>query len=230
MLTWHKQVDWSKLKLTMLHPSCMYSIAPWVVSLKVVDNHLRMLPSEIFSATQLRRLDLSHNLLETMSANLFALPNLEYLSLSHNRLKEVPETSNWSAFLLHLDLSVNLLGTLPQGIQHSSIEMLNLSRNQFTLVPKCLCRIHTLTSLDLSYMPISFFPKEMEQLDHLVNLKYQDYDHWPPQWRGSAARGEQGNIHGPGTFQQAMQPCQVGILLSLRQCQTSDTLQIEVPV
>ena len=165
-----KQVDWSKLKLMMLHPSCMYSIAPWVVSLKVVDNHLRMLPSELFSATQLRRLDLSHNLLETVSANLFALPNLEYLSLSHNRLKEVPETSNWSASLLHLDLSVNLLGTLPQGIQHSSIEMLNLSRNQFTLVPKCLCHIRTLTSLDLSYMPISFSSKEMEHLDHLVNL------------------------------------------------------------
>ena len=165
-----KQVDWSKLKLTILHSSWMYSIAPWVVSLKLVNNHLRKLPSEISSATQLRRLDLSQNLLETVSADLFALPNLEYLSLSHNRLREIPETSNWSASLLSLDLSENLLNTLPQGIQHSSIEILNLSRNQFSLVPKCLCRIRTLTSLDLSYMPISSLPKEMEHLDHLVNL------------------------------------------------------------
>ena len=165
-----KQVDWSKLKLTILHSSWMYSIAPWVVSLKLVNNHLRKLPSEMSSATQLRRLDLSQNLLETVSADLFALPNLEYLSLGHNRLKEVPETSNWSSSLLSLDLSENLLSTLPQGIQHSSIEILNLSRNLFTLVPKCLCRIRTLTSLDLSYMPISSLPKEMEHLDHLVNL------------------------------------------------------------
>ena len=165
-----KQVDWSKLKLTILHSSWMYSIAPWVVSLKLINNHLRRLPSEMSSATQLRRLDLSQNLLETVSADLFALPNLEYLSLSHNRLKEVPETSNWSASLLSLDLSENLLSTLPQGIQHSSIEILNLSRNQFSLVPKCLCRIRSLTSLDLSYMPISSLPKEMEHLDHLVNL------------------------------------------------------------
>ena len=165
-----KQVDWSKLKLTILHSSWMYSIAPWVVSLKLVNNHLRKLPSEMSSATQLRRLDLSQNLLETVTADLFALPNLEYLSLGHNRLKEVPETSNWSASLLSLDLSENLLSTLPQGIQHSSIEILNLSRNQFTLVPKCVCRIRTLTSLDLSYMPISSLPKEMEHLDHLVNL------------------------------------------------------------
>ena len=167
-----KQVDWSKLKLTILHSSWMYSIAPWVVSLKLVNNHLRKLPSETSSATQLRRLDLSQNLLETISADLFALPNLEYLSLSHNRLKEVPETSNWSSSLLSLDLSENLLSTLPQGIQHSSIEILNLSRNQFTVVPKCLCHIRTLTSLDLSYMPIPFLPKEMEHLDHLVDLYF----------------------------------------------------------
>ena len=165
-----KQVDWSSLKLTILHSSWIYSIAPWVVSLKLVNNHLRKLPSEISSATQLRRLDLSRNLLETVTPNLFSLPNLEYLSVGHNRLKEIPETSNWSASLLSLDLSENLLSSLPQGIQHSSIEILNLSKNQFTVVPKCLCRIRTLTSLDLSYLPISSLPKEMEHLDNLVNL------------------------------------------------------------
>ena len=84
-----KKVNWSKLKLTIFHSSWMYSIAPWVVSLKLVNNHLTKLPSEMSSATQLRRLDLSQNLLEIVSADLFSLPNLEHLSLSHNRLKEV---------------------------------------------------------------------------------------------------------------------------------------------
>ena len=165
-----KQVDWSKLKLTLLDSSWMYSIAPWVVSLKLVNNHLRKLPREMFSATQLRRLDLSQNILENVSADLIALPNLEYLSLGHNRLKDLPETANWSRSLLSLDLSDNLLTTLPQGIQHSCIEILNLSKNQFHVVPKCLCQVRTLTSLDLSSMPISTLPKEMEYLDHLVNL------------------------------------------------------------
>ena len=166
-----KQVDWSKLKLTTLHSSWMYSIAPWVVSLKLTNNHLRKLPSELSSATQLRRLDVSKNLLESVSPDLFSLPNLEFLSLSDNRLKEIPETSNWSGSLLSLDLSFNLLSTLPQGIQHSSIEIFNLSRNQFSVIPKCICRICTLTSLDLSYnLLISSLPREMEQLDRLVNL------------------------------------------------------------
>lgn len=165
-----KQVDWSKLKLTILDSSWIYSIAPWVVSLKLVNNHLRKLPREMFGATQLRRLDLSQNLFESVPGDIFGLENLEYLSLAHNRLKELPETSNWSESLLSLDLSENLLTSLPQSIQYSHIEILNLSKNQFTIVPKCLCRIRTLTSLDLSNMPISALPKEMENLDHLVNL------------------------------------------------------------
>ncbi len=165
-----KQVDWSKLKLTLLHPSWMYSISPWVVSLKLINNHLRKLPKELFCASQLRRLDLSHNLLESVSPDIFNLPNLEYLSLSHNRLREVHDTPLWSASLLSLDLSENNLQSLPPGIQYSCIEILNLSKNQFSTVPKCLCRIRTLTSLDLSSMPITSLPKEMENLDHLVNL------------------------------------------------------------
>lgn len=165
-----KHVDWSKLKLTLLHPSWVYSIAPWVVTLKLINNHLRKLPDELFSATQLRRLDLSQNLLETVPANIFALPNLEYLSLAQNRIKEIPETSTWTQSLLSLDLAENLLTTLPNGIQHSSIEILNLSKNQFTSIPKCLCRISTLTSLDLSSTLINSFPPEMQHLDHLVNL------------------------------------------------------------
>lgn len=165
-----KQVDWSKLKLTLLHPSWMYSIAPWVVSLKLVNNHLRRLPEELFKASQLRRLDLSQNLLETVQANLLGMPNLEYLNLSHNHLKELPETEDWSPQLLSLDLTKNSLQTLPSSIQHSSIEILNLRENQFTTIPRCLCRIKTLTCLDLSHMPISSLPKEMENLDKLVNL------------------------------------------------------------
>ena len=165
-----KQVEWSKLKLTLLHPSWMYSIAPWVVSLKLVNNHLRRLPEELFKATQLRRLDLSHNLLETVQASLLSMPNLEYLNLSYNHLKELPETGSWSPQLLSLDLTKNSLHTLPSSIQHSAIEILILKENQFTTIPRCLCRIKTLTSLDLSHMPISSLPKEMENLDKLVNL------------------------------------------------------------
>ena len=184
-----KRVDWSKLKLTLLHSSWVYSIAPWVVSLKLVNNHLRKLPKELFQAMQLRRLDLSHNLLETVPGEIFGLPNLEYLCLAHNQLLDLPETSNWSSSLLTLDLSDNRLTTLPTGIQHSAVEILNLSKNQFTMLPKCLCRIKTLTSLDLSHMPVSSWPKEMENLDKLVNLNVTSTNISDLAGRGGILRG-----------------------------------------
>ena len=165
-----KQVDWSRLKLTVLHPSWIYSIVPWVVNLKLGNNHLRKIPQEFLQAAQLRRLDLSSNLLEVITVDLFSLPNLEWLNLSQNKLKELPELINWSPSLINLDLSHNHLTTLPSSIQNSMLEILQLSHNKFTVVPKCLCRIRSLTTLDLSYMPITSLPREMDMLDKLANL------------------------------------------------------------
>ena len=164
-----KTVDWGRLKLTLLHPSWIYSISPWVVNLKLGNNHLHMLPSEFQQSTQLRRLDLSHNLIKTVPVHIFSLPNLEFLNLSHNKLVEIPE-AKWTQSLISLDLSQNQLTSLPTSIQDSSLEILNLSKNKFTTIPKSLCRIKTLTTLDLRSMPITSLPQEMAMLDRLVNL------------------------------------------------------------
>ena len=165
-----KTVDWSRLKFTILHESWIYSIAPWVVNLKLGNNGLRKLPSHFLDARQLRRLDLSQNFLETLTVDLFSLPNVEMLNLSHNKLKEISDNTVWSPSLINLDLSFNCLTTLPSGIQNSMLEILQLSHNKFTTVPKCVCRIHSLTTLDLSSMPITSLPREMEYLDKLANL------------------------------------------------------------
>ena len=166
-----KTVDWARFKLTVLHPSWVYPIAPWVVSLKLQNNNLPSLPSELFTATQLRKLDLSHNLLKAVQAEMFSLPCLEVLSLSHNSIRELPETSEWTSTLLSLDLSHNQLQNLPTGMQHSSLEVLNLSSNTaLAILPKCVCKIRSLTTLNLSDTAITSLPEEMKDLEHLVNL------------------------------------------------------------
>ena len=165
-----KTVDWGRLKFTILHESWIYSIAPWVVNLKLGNNGLRNVPVQFLDACQLRRLDLSHNLLETLTVDLFSLPNIEWLNLSHNKLKELSDGFVWSPTLINLDLSHNNLTTLPSTIQTSMLEILQLSHNKFTNVPKCICRIHSLATLDLSFMPITSLPREMEYLDKLANL------------------------------------------------------------
>lgn len=167
----HKSVDWSRFKLTVLHHSWIYPIAPWVVSLKLLNNNLKSIPPELFTATQLRKLDLSHNQLSTVQAEMFSLPCLESLNLSHNTIRELPEISNWASTLLSLDLSHNQLQSLPAGMQHASLEVLNLSNNAgLTILPKCVCKIRSLTTLNLTATAIASLPEEMKDLEHLVNL------------------------------------------------------------
>ena len=170
-----RQVNWGGRKLTILHSSWIYSVAPWVVGLKMNNNHIRMLPKELFDASQLRRLDLSENILPNVPEQLFGLQSLEYLNLSQNKITELPPVARWSPMLQFLDLSSNQLSTLPSSIQNSHIETLNLSKNQFRTVPKCICRMQTLTSLDISSMPgITNLPKEMGQLPNLVTLNLNE--------------------------------------------------------
>lgn len=170
-----RQVNWGGRKLTLLHNSWIYSIAPWVVGLKLNNNHIKILPKELFDASQLRRLDLSENILPKVPEELFGLQSLEYLNLSQNKITELPPVAKWSPMLQFLDLSSNQLSSLPISIQHSHIETLNLSKNQFRTVPKCIGRMQTLTSLDISSMPgISHLPKEMGQLPNLVTLNLNE--------------------------------------------------------
>ena len=170
-----RQVNWGGRKLTLIHNTWIYSIAPWVVGLKLNNNHISRLPKELFDSSQLRQLDLSENILSMVPEELFGLPSLEYLNLSQNKLSELPLTiSKWSPLLQNLDLSSNQLTGLPTGMQGSHIETLNLSKNPFRSVPKCLCRMLTLTSLDLSSTHISQLPKEMGQLPNLVTLNLND--------------------------------------------------------
>ena len=167
----HKSVDWSRFKLTVLHHSWIYPIAPWVVSLKLLNNNLKSIPPELFTATQLRKLDLSYNQLSTVQADMFSLPCLELLNLSNNVIRELPEVSNWTSTLLSLDLSHNQLQGLPAGMQYASLEVLNLSNNAgLTVLPKCVCKIRSLTTLNLSSTAIASLPEEMKDLEHLVNL------------------------------------------------------------
>lgn len=170
-----RQVNWGGRKLTLLHSSWIYSIAPWVVGLKLNNNHIKNLPKELFDASQLRRLDLSENILQKVPEQLFGLQSLEYLNLSQNKIVELPPVAKWSPMLQFLDLSSNQLSSLPLSIQYSHIETLNLSKNQFRTVPKCIARMQTLTSLDISSMPgISQLPKEMGQLPNLVTLNLNE--------------------------------------------------------
>ena len=150
-----RYVDWSGLRLNDMHPTWIQAIAPWVLTMRVTRNRLSQCPKEILQAKQLRRLDLSENHLHSVPPGLFALPNLENLDLKKNFLQELPEVKEWSQSLLVLDLSGNKLDLLPNSLQDSNIQMLLLSKNSLSQLPRVLCHIHNMTTLDISYMGFS---------------------------------------------------------------------------
>ena len=150
-----RNVDWSGLRLHEMHPTWIQAIAPWVLTMRITRNRLSKCPVDILQAKQLRRLDLSENHLQSVPPGLFALPNLENLDLKKNYLRELPEVTEWSQSLLVLDLSGNKLDSLPNSLQDSHIQMLHLSKNSFSQLPRVLCHIRNMTTLDVSYMGIS---------------------------------------------------------------------------
>ena len=115
--------------------------------------------------------DFSNNELADITAGLLQLPNLRVLNLSHNKLTHLPDIPLWSAALTHVDLSNNLLTSMPMNITASALTSFNLSKNRLSEVPLCVCTFTTLVSLDISYNPsINILPYEMSLLTKLKGL------------------------------------------------------------
>ena len=74
-----------------------------------------------------------------------------------------------------LDLSHNLLYTLPSTIMAPALQYLNISHNRFRYIPQSICSVSSLTQLDLSDNPdILTLPPEMGRLKKLRTLKLQN--------------------------------------------------------
>ena len=118
---------------------------------------------------QVTFVDLGDNELTTVPVELFELPNLKVLNLSHNKVICIPYTQNIS--LTNLDLSDNHLSSLSVNLSAPSLISLNISKNQFSHVPLCICTFTSLKSLDLSGNNIKMLPYDMGMLTSLTQLK-----------------------------------------------------------
>ena len=115
---------------------------------------------------QVTYIDLSDNELTGVPTCLLELPNLAELDLSHNKVTNFPDIPKWPLTLKEINLSNNLLSFLPMNITAPVLNSLNLSKNQFSQVPLCICSFTTLTMLDLSNNPnIRALPLELDMLE-----------------------------------------------------------------
>lgn len=99
---------------------------------------------------------------------------LEELRVTHCNLRESPATLLSSlARLRLLDLSHNLLTTVPVNSNAERLQFLSLAYNQMTAVPPQLCRMASLTDLDLSYNRLTNLPTELRLLRTLFRINLE---------------------------------------------------------
>ena len=120
--------------------------------------------------TQVVKLELQFNQLETIPPSLLELPCLCELNLSNNKLRDLPPVPHWSPALTTLDLSHNHLTTIPGDPRADSLDTLNLSHNKLDDVPPCIFNFLTLCTLNLSYNGIPTLPEELWSLRNLTTL------------------------------------------------------------
>jgi len=132
-------------------------------------------PSEIQYFTQLTKLDLSNNHLNSLSVELLNLTKLKELNLRHNRFKTISNTLIPVKNLEVLIISYNQLRKLNFTAQpFLSLKKLDLCSNQFKEFPTEIAYLLALVELNLSYNNL----KELSpQIDALVNLEKLNLSH-----------------------------------------------------
>ncbi|XP_054710330.1 uncharacterized protein LOC129220026 [Uloborus diversus] len=135
---------------------------------------------------KLQKLDLSYNNLIVLPANLFCgLQNLKVLNLTNCELDDArniglgsSETLKCLPELMILDLSYNILKSIPDGIFSSlvSLKILYLNNNQLSeLYPYAFSGLSRLQSLDLSNNRISHLPEQIfQQSSDILELYLQN--------------------------------------------------------
>lgn len=132
------------------------------------------IPQDILNISKsLKVLELPHNSLSGhLSDEITALTNLRTLNLSHNMLHSVPSGLSALTKLITLNLSYNRLsGELTEAFKNDNLEDLNLSHNLFSgKISSCIGGID-LDTLNLSYNRLSGnLPKTISKLTSLETL------------------------------------------------------------
>ena len=156
----------------------------WVKKLRLARNEFSSLPPQMGSyLKQCTKLDLQWNQIHDIPSCLLELPSINELNLSHNDLIDIPDVPEWSASLSVLDLSYNRLSDLPNSAVAPTLKNLNISNNQFRIVPHCVCSFVGLTTLNIANnSEILALSSELGLLKNLCNLNLDglNYLNYPP--------------------------------------------------
>lgn len=133
--------------------------------------------------TDLTKLLLSSNKLETLSEDVKLLPALVVLDIHDNQLKTLPETIGELEQLQKLNLSHNKLADLPLELWNlTNLRCLHLQQNLLEQLPAELGQLCNLEDFDLSNNKLITVPDSLANLNNLVklNLSFNCLKSLPP--------------------------------------------------
>lgn len=144
-------------------------------ALNICSNHLESLPKSIENCRALQELAANLNRLRELPETMgFELTYLQKLAVNCNKLAFLPKSTSYMTSLRVLDVRLNCLRSLPDGLERLvHLQVLNLAQNFHHLrsLPTSLGLLVSLVEIDVSYNSITVLPYSLAGLARLRNLR-----------------------------------------------------------
>ena len=158
-----KIVDLSKIYLTEI-PYGILSVIKYQQKdcLIVKDNELKELKGDLSSLDELKKFDLSFNLLKHVPKSISSCQALVHLNLDHNELKSLPSVLGSLQSLETLSACSNKITQIaPEIGALRKLHSLLLKNNEVTKIPDNFAHCYRLINLDLDVEKIVYPPAEV---------------------------------------------------------------------
>ncbi|NXK69993.1 LRC40 protein, partial [Sylvietta virens] len=142
-----------------------------LTKLILASNKLQSLSEDVQLLPALTVLDVHDNQLTSLPSALGQLENLQKLDVSHNKLRNLPEELLQLPHLRSLLVQHNELSQLPEGLgQLLSLEELDVSNNQLTAIPTSCALLVNLVRLNLAWNQLKELPADLSAMKSLRQL------------------------------------------------------------
>jgi Leucine-rich repeat (LRR) protein len=172
-----EQIGWSNVSVdSVIGPvqtanSRNFRITQLDLSYRPGYPRLTSLPSQIGKLPELTFLSLSGNQISTLPEEAGTLYKLIHLDLSGNLFTDVSEEISRLQSLTMLDMSENLIKSFPEAVFKMGLKVLNLSRNQISVIPERIGEMSSLVNLYLNSNRVEEIPGEIAKLPNLEILQ-----------------------------------------------------------
>ncbi|KAM4871919.1 leucine-rich repeat-containing protein 40 [Thomomys bottae] len=142
-----------------------------LTKLIISNNKLQSLTDDLRLLPALIVLDIHDNQLTSLPSAIRELENLQKLNISHNKLEMIPEEMTHLRNLKALYLQHNELTYIPEGFEQlSNLEDLDLSNNRLTSIPASFSSLASLIRLNLSSNQLKSLPAEISKMRRLKHF------------------------------------------------------------